>query len=166
MKISNLSFSQNTPITQWTRMEILICYLVGVKYYSHWAMNINTYHYTAWKIWRCINGVRVFTHQITCVAHSFTSFLFDFSLRVGGVNNHAKNQFWKIGLSTISLAVFLSLCISDGTYLVSITLPCKQIVNQASDVPCIIFFHKILQNSFQKPFQFIFYFFKKLQKWK
>ena len=28
------SFTTNTW-SQWTRMEILICYLVGVKYYSH-----------------------------------------------------------------------------------------------------------------------------------
>ena len=33
----------------------------------------------------------------------------------------------------------------------------KQIVDQASDVPSIIFFHKILQNSLQKPFYFIFF---------
>ena len=32
----------------------------------------------------------------------------------------------------------------------------KRIVDQASDVPSIIFFHDFLQNSLQKSFQFIF----------
>ena len=35
------------------------------------------------------------------------------------------------------------------------------VIHQVSDVPNIIFFHKILQNSLQKPFNF---FFIKLQK--
>ena len=38
----------------------------------------------------------------------------------------------------------------------------KRLVNQASEVPSIIFFPKIMQNSLQKPFQLIF--FMKLQK--
>ena len=41
----------------------------------------------------------------------------------------------------------------------------KRLINQVSDVPSI-FFHKILQNSLQKPFQFIFLFFIELQKLK
>ena len=41
----------------------------------------------------------------------------------------------------------------------------KQIVDQASDVPSIIFFRAFLQNSLQNSFQFIFsFFFIKLQK--
>ena len=35
----------------------------------------------------------------------------------------------------------------------------KHLVDQASDVPSIFFFHKILRNSLQKPFQIIFLFF-------
>ena len=41
----------------------------------------------------------------------------------------------------------------------------KGLVDQASDVPSIIFFHKVLQNSLQKPFEFIFiFFFHKITK--
>ena len=41
----------------------------------------------------------------------------------------------------------------------------KGLVDQMSDVPTIIFFHKILQNSLQNPFQFIFFiFFYKITK--
>ena len=40
----------------------------------------------------------------------------------------------------------------------------KRIVDQASDVPSIIFFHDFLQNSLQKSFQFIFLFFYKITK--
>ena len=40
----------------------------------------------------------------------------------------------------------------------------KRIVDQASDVPSIIFFHDFLQNSLQKSFQFIFLFFHKITK--
>jgi hypothetical protein len=35
----------------------------------------------------------------------------------------------------------------------------EQLIDQASDVPSIIFFHDFLQNSLQKSFQFIFLFF-------
>ena len=43
----------------------------------------------------------------------------------------------------------------------------KLLVDQASDVPSIIFFPKILQNSLQKLFQFIFkFFFHKITKMK
>ena len=35
----------------------------------------------------------------------------------------------------------------------------KRLIDQASDVPSIIFFHNFLQNSLQKSFQFIFLFF-------
>ena len=42
----------------------------------------------------------------------------------------------------------------------------KRLVDQASDVPGIIFFHKILQNSLEKPFEFIFLFFYKITKMK
>ena len=45
------------------------------------------------------------------------------------------------------------------------TLVCwAGLVNQASDVPSINFFHKILQNSLQKPFQFILHFFYTITK--
>ena len=40
----------------------------------------------------------------------------------------------------------------------------KQIVDQASDVPRIIFFYDFLKNSLQKSFQFIFLFFYKITK--
>ena len=40
----------------------------------------------------------------------------------------------------------------------------KRIIDQASDVPNIIFFHDFLQNSSQKSFQFIFLFFYKITK--
>ena len=40
----------------------------------------------------------------------------------------------------------------------------KRIVDQASDVPSIIFFHNFLQNSLQKSFQFIFLFFHNFTK--
>ena len=40
----------------------------------------------------------------------------------------------------------------------------KQLIDQASDVPSIIFFHNFLQNSLQKLFQFIFLFFYNFTK--
>ena len=40
----------------------------------------------------------------------------------------------------------------------------KQLINQVSDVPSIIFFHNFLQNSLQKSFQFIFLFFYNFTK--
>ena len=42
----------------------------------------------------------------------------------------------------------------------------KQIVNQASNIPSIIFFHDSLQHSLQKSFQFIFLFLYKITKMK
>ena len=42
----------------------------------------------------------------------------------------------------------------------------KRLVDQASDVPSIIFFHDFLQNSLQKWFQCIFYFSITLQNLK
>ena len=42
----------------------------------------------------------------------------------------------------------------------------KRIVDQASVVPSIIYFHDLLQNSLQISFQLIFLFLMKLQKWK
>ena len=42
----------------------------------------------------------------------------------------------------------------------------NRLIDQASDVPSIIFFHNFLQNSLQKLFQFIFNFFYKFTKMK
>ena len=42
----------------------------------------------------------------------------------------------------------------------------KRLVDQASDVPSIIFFHDFLQNSLQNPFNLFSYFFYKITKMK
>ena len=58
----------------------------------------------------------------------------------------------------VSTSYFKDLCVKKETFL-------ELAIDQAFDVPSIIFFHNFLQNSLQKSFQFFFYFFFiKLQK--
>ena len=60
-------------------------------------------------------------------------------------------------LKSINLQYNMLGCLDNGT---------NEALTKASDIPSITFFHDFLQNYLQKSFQFISYFFIKLQKQK